>query len=200
MQLARALEEDRAATSDPGGQKADAACLLPHSTPTLPPGSDHLITHPSLGWEAPIPHWLWQNRHCTGSWGRKGRREKNFGLAAPNQSCNLYDRGAQTLYPPSPSSPAFPPQRGNLESTLCKVWVRSATAEFWQLPFANVFVRSNIQNQVGKRPRGKLRGWRRGLMSGRGLYQEWASGLTSLFAPQRLLLRLHSASWSTICL
>lgn len=157
VQLARALEEDRAATSDPGGQKTDAACLLPHSTPTLPPGSDHLTTHPSLGCcsqEAPIPHWLWQSRHCTRSWGWKGRREKNFGLAAPNQSCNLYGRGAQTLYPPSPSSPAFPPQSGNLESTLCKVWVRPAAAEFWQLPFTNVFVRSNIQNQVGKRPRG----------------------------------------------
>lgn len=135
--------------------------MLPVSCPTppqpCPPGSDHLTTHPSLGCcsqEAPIPHWLWQSRHCTGSWGQKGRREKNFGLAAPNQSCNLCDRGAQTLYPPSPSSPAFPPQSGNLESTLCKVWVRSAAAEFWQWPFTNVFVRSNIQNQVGKRTRG----------------------------------------------
>lgn len=134
--------------------------MLPVSCPIPPqPCPQDLITSPPIGAWAAAPrkpqfHWLWQNRHCTGSWERKGRREKNFGLAAPNQSCNLYDRGAQTLYPPSPSSPAFPPQRGNLESTLCKVWVCSATAEFWQLPFANVFVRSNIQNQVGKRPRG----------------------------------------------
>lgn len=98
VQLSWALEEDRAATSDPGGQKADAACLLPHSTPTLPPGSDQFTTHPSLGCcsqKAPIPHWLWLSRLCTGSW--RGRREKNFGQAAPHQSCNLSDRGVQTL-------------------------------------------------------------------------------------------------------
>lgn len=95
----------------------------------------------------------WRSGHTVRKLRGEGRRTLDG--QPPHQSCSLSDCGAQTLYPQSPSFPqASCTLGGSLESTVCKTWVHFTAGEFQQLPLTNVFVRSNIQIQVGIRPKG----------------------------------------------